>query len=123
MKKLDTHCGLATNHKSTAPATPKPRQQGHKRTHAEHTPDQLGMTKYTTQTPHTQTPSSAESTPEPSLAMTPAQGHSDNKLTREEGEKHLKEKERNSGEASVPSESEEEFQVVSPDSSSDASLF
>ena len=55
--------------------------------------------------------------------MTPAQGHSDNKLTREEGEKHLKEKERNSGDTSVPSESEEEFQVVSPDSSSDASLF
>ena len=118
---LDTHCVSAMSCKPAAPVTGKPKQPGCKRTCAECSLSKSQMTDFMPQTPQVQTISSAESTPVPSLAKTPAQGRSGEKKTRKEGEKHLREKERNSGEASALSESEEDFQVVSSDSSSDAS--
>ena len=123
MKSLDTQGGPAARREPTAPVTPKPRPQGCKRNLAECTQDQPEITKYTTPAPHTQTPNSAERTPKPSLAMTPAQGRSGNKLTRKEGEKNVREKERNNGDTSVPPDSKGESQVMRADSSSDASLF
>ena len=119
-KNLGTRRGPAARHEPTAPTTPKPRQRGRKRTRAERSPDQSDITKYTTPAPRTPTLNSAEPTPEPSTAKAPAQGSSGNKLTRKEGEKNLREKERNNGDTSVPPDSKGESQVMSPDSSSGA---
>ena len=77
------------------------------------------MTDFMPKTPQTQAPKSAETTPVSPLSKTPAKGRNGERMSREEAEKHLREKERNSREA--PDMSDEEFQVVSSESSSDAS--
>ena len=71
------------------------------------------------QTPATQTPSSAESTPEVPLPKTPAQGGSGDKKSRKEVEKNMR-KQKGRREAPVPAQ-EEDFQIMDSGSLSDAS--
>ena len=120
-KNLDTLSGPAASREQTVAVTVsvKPKQRGRKRTLAERSPGQTQMTDFMPKTPQTQAPNSAETTPVSPLAKTPAKARADKRMSREEAEKHLRETERNRREAPVMSD--EEFQVVSSESSSDAS--
>ena len=120
-KNLDTLSGPAASREQTVAVTVsvRPKQRGWKRTRADRSPGQTQMTDFMPKTPQTQAPNSAETTPVSPLAKTPAKARADKRMSREEAEKHLRETERNRREAPVMSD--EEFQVVSSESSSDAS--
>ena len=120
-KKLDAKRVVpAANRKFKTPAAQSGTKKGCKRLRSPgNGGHQTQVTDFMNSPPATQTPSSAESTPEVPLSKTPAQGGSGDKKSRKEVEKTMR-KQKGRREAPVPAQ-EEDFQMIGSGSLSDAS--